>query len=174
MPIKTSPRLILAAGLCACAMPALAQDTPPPSYAEVSAQTAPVGEAYIAAYTSRDWDALEPLLADDASFHDPTATLVFGDIRSETRAAMMERFRVGYAGLTHMEWSGIRTIVAGEVAVAEGVLHWGLDIGGGKTVDSVTPMVIVVTVKDGKVVSHRDYIDYAPFLKEVREARAEG
>lgn len=165
--------LILAAAL-AHTIPASAQEGPAPSYAEASAATAPVAEAYVTAYTTRDWDTLEAHLAEDASFEDPTATLVFGGIRSDGRAAMMERFRVGYASLTHMEFERSRTIVAGDVAVYEGALAWGLDLGNGTLVESVTPMVIVVTVKDGKVVTHRDYVDYAPFLEAVREARAGG
>ena len=32
----------------------------------------------------------------------------------------MKRFRVGYAGITHMEFTPFRQIVAGDVAVAEG------------------------------------------------------
>ena len=86
----------------------------------------------------------------------------------------MKRFRVGYAGITHMEFTPFRQIVAGDVAVAEGALHWGLDLGEGKAVDSVTPMVIVLTLADGKVIEHRDYVGYAPFLKAVRAMRAGG
>lgn len=40
--------------------------------------------------------------------------------------------------------------------------------------DSVTPMVVVLTLSDGKVIEHRDYVDYAPFLGAVREVRAGG
>ncbi|MEN7538551.1 nuclear transport factor 2 family protein [Aurantiacibacter flavus] len=169
-----STGLALAAASLTIAAPVAAEEAPPRDYTAVSAATAPVAEAYFQAYTSRDWDALEGLLADNATFRDPTATLVFGGVESVGREAMMERFRLGYAGITHMEFTPFRQIVSGDVALAEGALHWGLDLGEGHTVDSVTPMVIVLTLADGKVVEHRDYVDYAPFLAAVRKARAAG
>ena len=158
---------MLAFGAPLCAQPAAQQD-----YAAVGAATAPVADAYFAAYTTRDWDALEPLLAENASFQDPTATHVFGGVLSEGRTAMMQRFRVGYEGITHMEFAIDSRLVSAETAIYEGALHWGLDLGDGSIVDSVTPMVIVLTVEDGRIVSHRDYVDYAPFIEAVRQARA--
>lgn len=154
--------------------PLSAQEAPRTDYTAVSAATAPVADAYFAAYTARDWDRLEPLLAPDASFQDPTATHVFGGVLSEGRDAMMQRFRVGYAGITDMTFAIDRRLISGDIAIYEGALNWGLDLGDGTLVDSVTPMVIVLTVEDGKVVKHRDYVDYAPFLEAVRKARAPG
>ena len=152
--------------------PAIAQERQ--SYSAVGEATAPVADAYFAAYTGRDWDALEPLLADEASFQDATATHVFGGVLSEGKPAMMERFRVGYEGITHMRFETERRLVSGNFAIYEGALDWGLDLGDGKSVDSVTPMVIVIEVQDGKVVRHRDYVDYAPFIAAVRAARGAG
>lgn len=166
--------LAIAGCMLAMGAPLSAQTAPKQDYAAVGAATAPVADAYFAAYTSRDWDALEPLLAEGASFQDPTATHVFGGVLSEGRSAMMERFRVGYAGITHMEFAMDRRLVSAETAIYEGALHWGLDLGNGTSVDSLTPMVIVLTVEGGKVVRHRDYVDYAPFIAAVRAARAGG
>lgn len=154
--------------------PLSAQEAPRQDYTAVTAAGAPVADAYFAAYIARDWDALEALLAADASFQDPTATHVFGGVLSEGSDAMMQRFRVGYAGISHMEFVKNRVLHSGDIAIYEGVLHWGLDLGDGTLVDSVTPMAIVLTVEDGKVVKHRDYVDYAPFLDAVRKARAAG
>lgn len=158
------------------AQPALAQEAAsapkPPSYAAVSAATAPVADAYFAAYIANDWDALEPLLADTATFQDPTAKRIFGGVLSEGRAAMMERFRTGYAAISHMEFVRNRSLVSDESAIYEGALHWGTDLGDGTMVDSVTPMVIVLTVVDGKITRHIDYVDYAPFIAAVRKARS--
>lgn len=150
-----------------------AQDAAPePTYAEATAATAPVADAYFAAYIARDWDALEPLLADDGSFQDPTATRVFGSVAAEGRAAVMERFRKGYVGITHMQFATTRRMMSGDVAIYEGALDWGLALQGGAMVQSVTPMVIVLTVRNGKIASHRDYVDYAPFLAAYRAAKA--
>ena len=70
--------------------------------------------------------------------------------------------------------AGCGDVAIAEGAVTEGALHGGLALGEGKAVDSVTPMVIVLTLSDGKVIEHRDYVDYAPFLEAVREVRADG
>ena len=175
MPItKTITRAALVAAALAFAMPAAAQDSPQPDYTAVSAATAPVADAYLAAYTSLDWDRLEPLLAEDADFVDPTATLVFGEVASEGRAAMMERFRVGYAGITHAEYVPGSRIISAETAVYEGALHWGFALEDGTQIDTVTPLVMMLTVEDGLVVHHRDYVDYAPFIEAMRRAQAGG
>ena len=168
---KRAGTIVTALAASLLGVPAIAQAQAGSAYAQASAATAPVADAYFAAYTSRDWDALEPLLAAEATFADPTATRVFGGVKSDGKAAIMERFRVGYAGLTHMRFATTRRLVSGDVVIYEGTLDWGLDLGDGTTVGSVTPMVIVVTVADGKVVEHRDYVDYAPFLEAVRKTR---
>ena len=180
-----APRLraaIAAAGiaaLAAFAQPALAQAAPPaatapkpPSYSAITAATAPVADAYFAAYIANDWDSLEPLLAESATFQDPTASHIFGGVLSDGRTAMMERFRTGYASLTHMEFTKNRSLISDQSALYEGALHWGMDLGDGTLVDCVTPMVIVLTVVDGKVTRHLDYVDYAPFVAAMRKARA--
>lgn len=167
------------AALVAFVPPALAQEAEqaasapqPPSYSAITAATAPVADAYFAAYIANDWDALEPRLADSATFQDPTAKRIFGGVLSEGRAAIMERFRTGYASLTHMEFTKNRSLISDESALYEGALHWGMDLGDGTLVDCVTPMVILLTVVDGKVIRHTDYVDYAPFTAAVRKARA--
>lgn len=180
-----APRLFAAtvatsiAALAAIAQPLLAQEAEqaataakPPSYAAVTAATAPVADSYFAAYIANDWDALEPLLAEEARFQDPTAKRVFGGVVSEGRAAMMTRFRTGYAAISHMEFVLNRSLISDESAIYEGALHWGTDLGDGTMVDSVTPMVIVLTVVDGMVTRHIDYVDYAPFIAAVRTARS--
>jgi ketosteroid isomerase-like protein len=179
-----APRLraaIAAAAISALAIfaqPATAQETPstaaprPPSYSAITAATAPVADAYFASYIANDWDALEPLLAENATFQDPTASHIFGGVLSDGRTAMMERFRTGYASLTHMEFVKTRSLISDESALYEGALHWGMDLGDGTLVDCVTPMVIVLTVVDGKVTRHLDFVDYSPFVAAMRKARA--
>jgi len=160
-------------GACAIAAPVAlrAETSGADAYAEAGQVTAEIADAYFAAYIGRDWDTLETLITDQTDFRDPTATHVFGDITSEGSAAMMKRFREGYSNLTHMEFAATRRLVSGNVALYEGELTWGLDLGDGTIVDSTTPMVIVLTVEGSKVIHHRDYLDYAPFVAAVEEAR---
>ncbi|GLR13466.1 hypothetical protein GCM10007907_22560 [Chitinimonas prasina] len=140
-------------------------------YTAETAAAAPVADAYLAAYVSLDWDRLEPLLADDASFNDPTAALVFGAVGTQGKLAVMQRFRKAYAPLRQMALTKRRVIHSGHFALYEGDLAWTVDMGDGRDVSSVTPIVIVIEVKGGKVISHRDYVDYAPFLAAERANR---
>jgi ketosteroid isomerase-like protein len=151
------------------AMPIQAQESV--SYAEASRATAEVADAYFEAYIGRDWDSLESLLDENASFHDESAELVFGGLLTEGKTAMMDRFRVGYAAITHMRFATQRVIHSGAIAIYEGDLDWGLDLGDGTLVSSVTPMVVILRVDGGKVVRHRDHVDYAPFVAAVRAAQ---
>ncbi|WP_243919015.1 nuclear transport factor 2 family protein [Novosphingobium beihaiensis] len=169
----TSPSLTAAitAFAIAAAQPAWAET--PPRYDQVTQASTPVADAYFAAYIARDWDKLETLLDDEASFQDESAELVFGGLRSQGKAAMMKRFREGYASLTHMSFKPQRTFHAGHIAIYEGDLDWGLDIGDGVVVESETPMVVILRVEDGKIVRHRDNVDYAPFLARLRALRAQ-
>ncbi|MBC2776381.1 nuclear transport factor 2 family protein [Parasphingopyxis marina] len=169
----TATLSLAALALALPAAPLAAQQRP--NFDATSAETAPVGEAYFAAYIARDWDALEPLLADAASFRDPTAELVFGGALADGKAAMMTLFRQGYAGITRMEFRPLRTLHAGHYAIFEGELDWALDMGDGsgegRIVESVMPFVTLLRIEDGLVVEHRDYADYAPFLAAARAAR---
>ena len=147
--------LFLAAAMLA-AMPAHAQEEQ--SYEAATTTTNQVASAYFDAYVARDWDRLEPMLADNANFKDPTATLVFGGVGAPDKAAMMTLFREGYSSITEMSWQEDRRIMAGNIAVFEGTLSW----------TAVMPFATIVTVEDGKIVEHRDYGDYSKYL----EARA--
>ncbi|MEJ2459459.1 MAG: nuclear transport factor 2 family protein [Novosphingobium sp.] len=160
----------MAALACAAAQPLQAR--PQHRYEQTTEAAAPVADAYFAAYIARDWDKLETLLDDKASFQDESAELVFGGLLSNGKAAMMERFRKGYASLKHMAFKPLRKFHAGNIAVYEGDLDWGIDLGKGAVVESVTPMVVILRVKDGRIIRHRDNIDYEPFLEKMRALRA--
>lgn len=165
--------------IIACAFALLTVNAPAPSAAqpgarfdEASTATQGVGQAYFDAYIARDWNRIEPLLADEASFHDATAELVFGGAIAEGKPAMMTLFREGYAGITRMSLRPLRAFHSGHYSVFEGELDWALRLDDGVEVASVMPFVTIVRIEDGRVVSHRDYADYAPFVAALREARA--
>lgn len=167
-------------GLSAClaapallfgALPAEAQQEPQ-DYAQITAETSPVADAYFRAYIALDWDALEPLVGKDASFRDPTAEHVFGGKLFEGKDAVMAHFRQGYAGVSWMKFAPTRTIKAGNYAIYEGDLSWSIKLRAGGKLETTMPFVCILRVEDGKVVEHRDHGDYAPFLKGL-EARSE-
>lgn len=149
--------------------PLLAQERP--SFDDTSAATQTVGEAYFAAYMERDWDTLEPLLADHGIFRDGTAELVFGSALADGKLAMMTLFREGYEGITRMSLRPLRTIHSGHYAIFEGELDWALMLSADREVASVMPIITILRIEDGLVVEHRDYADYAPFLAAARASR---
>lgn len=166
MPIRVAVALLLVAGAAA------AQDKP--SFAQVSAATRSVAEPYFDAYIARDWSRLEPLLADEAHFVDPTAQPVFGPVNVAGKRAVMTNFRQNYAAISHMEFRKTRAFHSGEYAVFEGSLDWSLALGNGRTaVTKNMPFITVLRVIDGQVISHQDLADYSPFLAAVRRAKAD-
>ena len=95
--------------LCLCLLAPLsagAQAPAPakPSLAQTSQATQKVAEAYFQAYIARDWDRLEPLLAEAGRFEDPTASSVFGGVGKQGKTAVMQGFREGYASINQMSF----------------------------------------------------------------------
>lgn len=162
--------------LAAVALPSAVAAQEEPDFETSTASALSVGQEYVDAYVDRDWDRLEPLLADDASFQDTTAQYVFGGIRHEGKADVIGFFRKSYSGISRMELDLDREFASSDNALFEGTLSWDVDMGGGRIVSTEMPFVLVLTIHDGKVVTHRDYADYRPFLEanaaSMREARA--
>jgi len=167
-------RLFLAFALACSATPALAQEADPRPgpklYTETGEAAAPVADAYFDAYIALAWDRVETMLADDASFCDPTAEPLFGAVSAVGKQKMMARFREGYAVLKGMSFDTTRVIHSGGFAIYEGQLTWTIGMGS-RDVTSTTPMVTIIEVRNGKVISHRDYVDYMPFITAERASR---
>jgi hypothetical protein len=159
--ILVLPALLLAASLAA-------QSTPGARYLAASDTAREVGTRYKEAYIGLDWGTIDGLLSENASFLDPTAELVFGGQLAEGREAMMTKFRTGYAGL-EMSFAQDRAIFTGHFAIFEGKLTWSAPTqGGGRLVTRDAPFVLVLRIEGGKVVEHRDYADYHPYIEAVR------
>lgn len=166
-------RTVVAVVLCLHFQTAPAQQ--PTDFEQAASATQRVAEPYFAAYIARDWDRLAPLLAESGSFSDPTATVVFGEVRHAGKAAAMKNFREGYAAITHMEFRRIRAFYSSNHAVFEGTLDWTLTLGAGKVATTRgMPFITILHVASGQVLNHQDFADYAPFLEAVRKARSGG
>lgn len=155
-------------GIASMSAPAAAQKS---GYTQQSDATAKIGEAYIDAYIALDWDRLEPLLAENATVHDPTAEILFKTQRKDGKPEAMKGFREGYAGVTKMMLHRTRTLYSGNYAIFEGDLEWGVKFPAGRVVESRTPFVAILRIENGKVVEHRDYVDYAPFIRNELASR---
>ncbi|MBT9503586.1 MAG: nuclear transport factor 2 family protein [Burkholderiaceae bacterium] len=159
-------------GLC-CLTMALdgARAAEPGPYVRQSEQTRQVAEPYFKAYLNRDWDTVAGLLAEQASFGDPTATLVFGGVQHQGRQAVLKLFRESYAAIVQMRFQARHSFHSGHYAVFSGDLDWTLRMQDGREVRSVMPFVTSLRIEDGKVIQHQDLADYAPFLSAVRAPR---
>ncbi len=142
------------------------------SYLTTSDRTQKVAQKYFEAYLARDWNTVETLVADDVSFGDPTAVQLFGPNTHMGKAAAMKYFRENYAALTEMKATVTRAIFASHYAIFESTLDWSVKLRNGKELRTpAMPFVVIVTVRDGKVVEHRDYADYRGFIEAARQAR---
>ncbi len=164
-------KLIFRIALIAFAANTYAQSTP--GFADLSRTTERVAEAYFAAYIARDWDRLSPLLAEGASFSDPTAS---GETTPQSvgKQATEKYFRENYARITHMEFKRIRAFHSGSFAVFEGNLTWSLNARNGKAIlTEAMPLVTILRIEGERVAEHRDFADYHPFIEAQRKALAQ-
>lgn len=163
--------------LCLCLLAPLsagAQAPAPakPSLAQTSQATQNVAEAYFQAYIARDWDRLEPLLAEAGRFEDPTASSVFGGVGKQGKTAVMQGFREGYASINQMSFVPASKFFSGDHAVFVGELDWQLQLPEALQVRTRMPLVVRLRVRDGQVIEHIDVADYNPFVAALRAARA--
>ena len=124
-----------------------------------------VADNYMKAYAKFDLDAMSKFYADDAIFRDPTSDM-WGDYAwnmdgKEKIISRMKAFfndyesgSASYAIKEKYESSG-HTIYTGKVKYSL--------TKNGELQTRCMRISTVVSVKDGKVVEHRDYIDYANF-----------
>lgn len=143
-------------------------------FEQASQQTREVAERYFQSYLALDWDRLAPMLADEASFADPTAALVFGGVVREGKAAVLKTFREGYSTIEQMRFVPHQTFFSGRFAVFSGQLDWTMKIDNGRRVHTVMPLVTTLRIEGGLVLEHRDLADYHPFLVALRQAREPG
>jgi ketosteroid isomerase-like protein len=134
-----------------------------PDYNQLSAVTAETGQRYLQAYFAKDWNTLETLLADTASFADPTATQLFGAETKTGKTAIMAAFRTHYAPIS-FQFSQESSMFAIDHAIFVGQLSWTYQQAQQKLVVEKMPIVVVLQMADGRVVSHRDYADYRPYF----------
>ncbi|MDT9000750.1 nuclear transport factor 2 family protein [Paucibacter sp. APW11] len=160
---------LLAASPCQAAESGSAK---PPSFEAQSAATQAVAERYLRAYVAKDWDALGAELAEQGSFHDAAARLVFGELHPRGRKAVLDYFRQVYSVLTTHEFKLERAFFSGDYAVFSAVADWSFAPSGQPAVRSKTPIVITLRVQNGQVLEHVDLTDYHPYLAAYRDALA--
>jgi hypothetical protein len=143
-----------------------------PTFEQISEQTREVAERYFQAYVAMDWARVATLLAEQASFSDPTATTVFGQVAHRGKTAVLKGFTEGYAALQQMRFVPQQRFFSGRHAVFSGQLDWTMKLDNGRLVHTVMPLVTTLRVEDGLVLEHVDLADYHPFVVALRQARA--
>ena len=140
-------------------------------------ETRRVAEAYGAAYQNEDWDALRELVDDEISFFDPTAS-IFGPPYGVERVGpdeMLGELQPAFENIENLEFNTEFSFVAKNHSVEVGTASFEMpgsavnaDV---ETVRLVHRFVKVVEVREGKVVFHRDYVDYSNFNEQIAAQR---
>jgi len=134
--------------------------------------TQDVATRYFNTYMAMDWDKLEPMLHVDSTFEDPTAHLLFGLKRPAGKEAVIKNFREGYASLTSMKAKLSRTFFSGDTGIFELDLTFGFRNRQNGITTITMPLVVMIAVKDGKIIMHRDYGDYREYVRQLKAAQA--
>ena len=136
------------------------------SFSETTSITKKITVKYFSNYFKLDFDAMKDNMHDDISFHDPTAELIMGTRLVEGKTNVYESFKKNYATIIEMKQEPIRTIFSSTTGIFEVIIKYKFKDGPEKIVAIEMPLIVVLTVKDGKVVEHRDYADYNYFIEQ--------
>lgn len=143
----------------------------PPDFRVLTMTTEKVATAYFNNYFKMEFDAMERLADPAVSFDDPTANTVFGGTIVSGREQTYAKMRQTFAGITHLAFRPTRKYFSGEHAVMEGVIDWTFKgEAAGQQISIVDmPLVIILQIHEGRVLTHRDFGDYRVFIRQYRE-----
>jgi ketosteroid isomerase-like protein len=137
------------------------------SFSEATANTKEITTRYFNDYMNLDFEAMKKQANDDISFNDTTANLIFGVELVEGKIQVFENFNKTYAAILEMKPKFIRTLFSSNVGVFEIELTYQFKADSDKIITiKKMPLIVVLTVKDGKINEHRDYGDYNHFLQQ--------
>ena len=138
-----------------------------PSFKDITANTKKVATSYFNNYINLDFKAMSNQANEAISFNDTTAKLIFGIELVEGKKAVFENFKVTYASIVEMKSEVIRTMFSSNVGIFETQLTYTFKVSAEKTITiSKMPLIVILTVKEDKVIKHRDYADYNHFLEQ--------
>jgi len=134
-----------------------------------------VGARYFQAYLDQRHDVMEQLYGLEVSFQDPTAAYFGGPSSAlyqgrDSVVAMMDRV---FQSISRFTFDVTAAWFSNHHAVFMGTTRFTLTAAAAGTPKDVTfehSAVFVVTVVDGQVVAHRDYVDYSTFREQLQAA----
>lgn len=126
-----------------------------------------VARAYMALYSSVDWDGMEALLAENARFRDTTAETPdtgpdgFAEDSRDGMMAELRAFSETYNPIElGFEWDQVFTSNSRVVFIGHVNALYPTETPG-QNFRWRAEQVTVITVRDGLVVSHQDFANYA-------------
>jgi hypothetical protein len=156
--------LVVVAWAC-CPRFALAQESPSPFE---------IAESYLNALYAFDFDALQTLLASDATFNDPTGESLAGtEISYLGRDAIISGFEASSAILRDASFEVHGGFDSGEYVVLN--LTYRFEVNGeafgtpGAWIPIAMPAVTILRTINGIVLEHLDHADYDEFMRQVEE-----
>jgi len=134
-----------------------------------------VGGKYFQAYLDQRHDVMEQLYAPEVSFQDPTAAYFGGPSSTlyqgrDSVVMMMDRV---FQSISHFTFDVTGTLVSNHHTVFMGTTRFTLLAAAAGTPRDVTfehSAVFVITVVDGRVVAHRDFVNYSTFRDQLEAA----
>ena len=124
---------------------------------------------YFNAYMNLDFKSMKLVMHDSITFYDPTAKLVFGGNKIKGKTKVYEYFLNSYASIIEMKQSTIRTIFSSNTGVFELNFVYKFKNGSGQIFTIDMPLIVILTIKNGKIIEHRDYADYNYFMKQYNQ-----
>lgn len=142
-----------------------------------TARTDSVARAYLAAYLEQRRDEMAAISSSEITFQDPTARVFNPRVGRPIHGldAVQANFDEAFGSIEQFEMTVDRSIVANHHAMFLGQIRFsmrGQDLGSSADlVHFEHPAIIVITVEDGVVTHHRDYVDYSYFPGQLEEQR---
>ena len=145
---------------------------PSPGWAQAESSPLEVAHTYLSTLYAFDFAGLSELLAEAASFSDPTAVLFAGtELSYEGRDAIVAGFEAGAAGSRNASFEVLHEFESGDRAVLTVTYRTELDGSAfgrpGEWIGVQVPAVTVLTITGGQVDEHIDYVNYAVLLQQV-------
>lgn len=134
-----------------------------------------VAERYLAAYEALDFDRLLTFWTDDSVWQDPTGAEIGASpapVRGAT--AIRDHLLAATNGIEAVEFDLPERFHSGGQVVNIGTFRYTLDgtaLGApGKRARFEMRTVIVLEVRDGKVLSHTDYADFSDWQEQLQRS----
>lgn len=127
---------------------------------------------YVDSYVNMGFDELRNFYTDSSTFQDPTLTLIDKEAAEAVvgPVAILEKFKRNFNGIQQQKYSIENAFTSGDYTLLSGVFEYnqnGTAFGG---VDWIYHFRLknttVIIERNGKIVSHTDYMDYAEWLRQ--------